>query len=160
MLRVIHPPVDSTTEHDTSWSCELYADCTRAIEPLSIPGIDTSPPLITDLHSISLRCRPAHKMLRNKALYELQVCSKIPGDQNSSESLKDELCLLCAKTVFGLATGLFSPNVPLLCAPPTAAGGGSGASEGVSKECYQRQVARLENGAQHDRGKRSQMWWC
>lgn len=104
----------------TSWSCRLVSPSSES--GFRIPGVSVAqaPCKIT---SLSLRCMPAHKMMRGKAVFELQVsfldniAQSIQVEAAVLAAHKEELSLLCAKVLFGFACDAFSPDIPLLRAP-------------------------------------------
>mmetsp|Transcript_20244 Transcript_20244/g.34135 ORF Transcript_20244/g.34135 Transcript_20244/m.34135 type:complete len:1344 (-) Transcript_20244:174-4205(-) len=102
----------------TSWSCILGGDCSQGGD-FFVPGVaEAQAPC--KINSLSLRCKPAPKMMRGKAVFELQIsfsnvmgpCAALEDDVIST--IKDELCLTCAKVLYGFACDAFSPNIPLL----------------------------------------------
>ena len=105
----------------TSWSCRLVSDNSTQ-SGLRIPGVSEIQ-VPCKISSLSLRCMPAHKMMRGKAVYELQVsfvdtiAQSIELDAAVLATHKEELCLVCAKVLFGFACDAFSPDIPLLRAP-------------------------------------------
>jgi hypothetical protein len=117
------------------------------------------------IKSLSLRCKPAHKMMRGKAVYELQTSfvDTVPLAQVGIQleeaviaALKEDLCLLCAKVLYGFACDAFSPDIPLLRAPRLLSSKSTidifeEASESQSRgemealQSCQRQISFLEN---------------
>jgi hypothetical protein len=104
----------------TSWSCRLAGDSSQP--SVQVPGV-TAAQAPCQITSLSLRCKPAHKMMRGKAVFELQASfsDQVAGALQLEEAvvagLKDEMCLMCAKVLYGFACDAFSPDIPLLRAP-------------------------------------------
>lgn len=78
----------------TSWTWRFTDSEARGA--LSCPALGTAA-LCVEIKSVCLRCKPAHKMMRGKARYELEVSFQLPSPASGVtaedlEALKETLC--------------------------------------------------------------------
>ena len=105
----------------TSWTCRLI--CDQSQPPFHLPGT-TSKQAVCKMKAITLRCIPAHKMMRGKSVFALQMSFMDPAaksiqlEEDAVFAIKDEVCLTCAKVLYGIACDAFSPDIPLMRSAP------------------------------------------